>query len=146
MGLAHWTLAGARLELMIIVSTVNVVLEKRTASSHILRHTRWYKARKEPPICAVGMTPICLMKCIGSVMIWHHSLGIRHFVRWHQPMITTLVREVLPQQVKGVEISPANLMGHVHPVTVILLSTNESVVWDGFLSIANSWLWGKGRQ
>jgi len=106
---------------MVIVNAVNVVLEERTAPSHVLMHTRQYKTGKEPSI-AVGMTSIHLLVIyIGRVTKWRCSLGTWHSVRWHQPMVTALVREVLPQYVKGVEISPANLMGCVHPVAVILL-------------------------
>ena len=120
-GFTCWTPAGARLELMVIVNVVNVVLEERTAPSHVLMHTRWYKAGKEPSI-AMGMTSIrLLMIYIGRVTKWRRSSGTWHSMRWHQPMVTALIREVLPRYVKGVEISPANLMGRVHPVTVILL-------------------------
>jgi len=142
MGFTHWTPTGARLELMI--STVNVVLKERTAPSHILTCTRRYKAGKESSI-AVGMTPIrVLVIYIGRIAIWHCSSGIRHSTRW-QPVVTALVREVLLRPMKGMEISPTNLTGRVHPVAMVLLSTNQSVVRGGFLPIINNWLWGEWR-
>jgi len=80
---------------MVIVNAVNVVLEERTAPSHVLMHTRQYKAGKEPSI-AMGMTLIRLLVIyIERVTKWHHSSGTWHSVRWHQPMVTALVREVL---------------------------------------------------
>ena len=128
MRLTGWTLVSVRgraLELMIMVRAVNIVWEKWTASSHILMCTGQYKTRKEPSICAVGMTPIhLLMIYIVRVTIRHPSTGIQHSMRWHQPMVTALIREVLPRWVKGMKIAPANLMGHVHPVAMILSYTN----------------------
>ena len=123
MRLAGWTpvsVRGRALELMIMVRAVNIVREKWTASSHILMHARQYKTRKEPSICAVGMTPICLLMIyIVRVTIRHPSTGIQHSMRWHQPMVTALIREVLPWQVKGMKIAPTNLTGRVHPVAMI---------------------------
>ena len=128
MRLAGWTPVGVRgstLELMVVVRVVNVVLEEWTASSHILMRTRWYKTRKIPSVCTVGMTPIRLLVIhIVRVTIWHTSTGIQHSMRWHRPMVTALVREVLPLRVKGMKISPTNLTGHVHPVAMILSSTD----------------------
>ena len=128
MRLAGWTPVGARsrtLELVVVIRAVNIVLEKWTASSHILMRTRWYNTGKEPSICAVGMTPIRLLVIyIVRVTIWHPLMGIQHSMRWHQCMVTTLVREVLPWWVKQMKTAPANLTGHVHPVAMILSSTD----------------------
>ena len=122
MGLARWAPAVARLELM--VSVVNGVLEERTAPSHVLMYTRRYKAGEEPPI-AVGMTPIrLLMIYTGRVVIWHRSSGIRHSMRWHHTVVTTLIREVLSRPMKGVKIPPTNLTGPVRPVAAVLLSAD----------------------